>query len=276
VPDKPPVYVHLLPSLIPPRALRGGVAIVIDVLRATTVMVHALASGCQAIMPCLEIEEARALAESLGRDRTILAGERRGEPIEGFDLGNSPSTFTPEVCAGKTVVMTTTNGTKAILACLEAERVLVAGFVNRSATIGAASATGLPMHFVCSGTDGMVSLEDSLLAGYFCEIGRDFAIEIANDSARIALAYGREEIKGWFDRSTELVDAYKIGPASERVERIRSLFSNRIADVIRQGRGGRRNLELGLDSDIRDAARLDRFDIVAELQRDPIRIVRSP
>jgi 2-phosphosulfolactate phosphatase len=276
VPEKPPVYVHLLPSLIPPGALRGGTAIVIDVLRATTVMVHALAAGCEAIMPCLEIEQARALAESLGRDRTILAGERRGEPIEGFDLGNSPRAFTPEVCAGKKLVMTTTNGTKAILACLEADRVLVAGFVNRTATIRAALATGQPIHFVCSGTDGEVSLEDSLLAGSFCGIGRDFPIEIANDSARIACAYASEQIDGWFDRTTQVVDAYKNGPAAERAERIRALYSTRIFELIRGGRGGRRNLELDLETDIRDSAQLDRFDLVAELKRDPIRVVRSP
>src|ERR1700733_512548 len=83
VPEKPPVYVHLLPSLIPPGALRGGTAIVIDVLRATTVMVHALAAGCEAIMPCLEIEQARTLAESLGRDRTILAGGSRSRGLTG-------------------------------------------------------------------------------------------------------------------------------------------------------------------------------------------------
>ena len=103
---------------------------VVDVLRATTAMVHALAAGCEAIVPCAEIEEARAVAASLPAGTVLLGGERGGLPIERFDLGNSPATFTREVCRGKTIVMTTTNGTRAILASLEAERVLIAAFVN--------------------------------------------------------------------------------------------------------------------------------------------------
>src|SRR5688572_15843482 len=125
---RPAVFVHLLPAVIPPDSLRGGVAVVLDVLRATTKMLHALASGCRAVIPCGEIDEARRVASSLAAGSAVLAGERVGVPIEGFDLGNSPSEFTPEVCRGKTLVMTTTNGTRAILACLGAERVLVGAF----------------------------------------------------------------------------------------------------------------------------------------------------
>src|SRR4051794_31619088 len=155
--DRPVVFVHLLPSLIPPGALKGSVAVVVDVLRATTVMVHALAAGAEAIVPCSEIAEARRIALEHPAGSTVLGGERQGLPIEGFDLGNSPDEYTPEVCGGKTVVMTTTNGTRAILASLEAERVLVAGFVNLRATVDALSVNvlkvhALPMHIICAGT----------------------------------------------------------------------------------------------------------------------------
>ena len=92
------VFVHLLPSLIPPGSLRGGVAVVVDVLRATTVMVQALAAGCEAVIPCGEIDEAKAVAAGLPAGTALLAGERQGLPIPGFDLGNSPGDFTPEVC----------------------------------------------------------------------------------------------------------------------------------------------------------------------------------
>ena len=132
--DRPEVFVHLLPSLIPPGSLRGGVAVVVDVLRATTVMVHALAAGCEAIIPCAEIDQAKAVAAVLPPGSALLAGERGGVPIAGFDLGNSPGEFTPEACRGKTLVMTTTNGTRAILASLEAERVYIASFANLRAT----------------------------------------------------------------------------------------------------------------------------------------------
>ncbi len=169
--DRPKVFVHLLPSLIPPGILRGGVAVVVDVLRATTVMVYALAAGCEAIIPCEEIDEAKAVAASLPTGTALLAGERGGLPIPGFDLGNSPGEFTPEVCQGKTLVMTTTNGTRAILACLDADRVYIASFANLRATSDEIVVQflkkdhGHPVHIVCSGTEGLISLEDSLLAG---------------------------------------------------------------------------------------------------------------
>ena len=165
------VFVHLLPKLIPPGSLRGGVAVVVDVLRATTVMVQALAAGCEAIIPCGEIDEAKEVAAGLPPGTALLAGERRGLPIPGFDLGNSPGEFTPEVCREKTLVMTTTNGTRAILASLEAERVYIASFTNLRATSDEISVQflkkdhGHAVHIVCAGTEGHISLEDSLLAG---------------------------------------------------------------------------------------------------------------
>src|SRR5690348_6982546 len=118
-PEPRDLYVYLLPKLIPPGALKGGVAVVVDVLRATTVMVHALAAGCDAVLPCLEVDDARRVAEALPPGQAVLAGERHGVAIPGFDLGNSPEEFTPERCRGRTVVMTTTNGTRALLAAAE-------------------------------------------------------------------------------------------------------------------------------------------------------------
>src|SRR3954469_19810045 len=145
-PEPPLVYVHLLPDLIPEGALRGGVAVVVDVLRATTMMVHALAAGCVAVIPCGEIDEARQVAASLPPGEAILAGERQGLPIAGFDLGNSPRSCTPEICRGKTLVMTTTNGTRAILAALDAERVLIGAFPNFAATAQRLHADDRPIH----------------------------------------------------------------------------------------------------------------------------------
>ncbi|HEX4589449.1 MAG TPA: 2-phosphosulfolactate phosphatase, partial [Gemmataceae bacterium] len=134
MPTERPVQVHLLPSLVPADGLAGGLAIVIDVLRATTVIVHALAAGCRSVIPCGEIEEAKRRAAELRREgKVLLAGERHGQPIPGFDLGNSPGEFTCKVCKDAALVMTTTNGTRALLRAAEAERVLAAAFVNFSA-----------------------------------------------------------------------------------------------------------------------------------------------
>ena len=108
------VNVHLLPSLIAPEALAGSTVVVIDVLRATTTIVHAMAAQAHEIIPCLEVDEARRMAGRLKCD-TVLGGERGGEPIDGFDLGNSPAEYSAHAVADKTIVFTTTNGTRAAL-----------------------------------------------------------------------------------------------------------------------------------------------------------------
>ena len=180
------VSVHLLPSLIPPGGLHGGVAVVIDVLRASTMIVHALVAGCTAVMPCGEVDEARRLAASLPAGSALLAGERHGVPIEGFDLGNSPGECTPAVCQGKTMVITTTNGTRALLACLDADPVVVGSFVNFAATSQRLLHEARPIHLVCAGTEGRVSYEDTLLAGAFAKHFKDLDHRMANDEAEIA------------------------------------------------------------------------------------------
>src|SRR5687767_12285204 len=109
--DERDVQVHLLPQLAPAGRLAGGLAVVIDVLRATTTIVHALAAGCLCVRPCAEVEEARTLAGSLPAGKVILGGERGGLRLPDFDLGNSPSEYTPARCKNTTLVLTTTNGT---------------------------------------------------------------------------------------------------------------------------------------------------------------------
>ncbi|HMC65964.1 MAG TPA: 2-phosphosulfolactate phosphatase, partial [Gemmataceae bacterium] len=186
MPDARDVQVHLLPQLVPNGALAGSVAVAIDVLRATTTVIHALAAGCDCVRPCLEVEEARELADRMRAGRVILGGERGGRPLSGFDLGNSPGEYTGKVCRGTTLVLTTTNGTRAMLKAAEAERALIAGFVNYSAVCEQLRLDPRPIHIVCAGTEGEVSLEDTLLAGALV----DFLAEVVeiqlNDAARMA------------------------------------------------------------------------------------------
>src|SRR5689334_1426420 len=92
------VQVHLLPCQAPPGRLAGGLAVVIDVLRATTTIVHALAAGAACVRPCAEVEEARALVGQMRIGRALLGGERGGVAPPGFDLGNSPREYTGKVC----------------------------------------------------------------------------------------------------------------------------------------------------------------------------------
>ena len=240
VPDRP-VSVHLLPGFVPANALAGSVAVVVDVLRASTTIVHALAAGCCSVRPCAEIEEARKLADPLPAGKVILAGERLGEKIAGFDRGNSPREFTAANCKGCTLILTTSNGTRALLRAADAERVLVAGFVNFSAVCEQLRADARPVHIICSGSDGEPSLEDALLAGAFVEHLCDHYELQLNDSAR--LAWDSFETNGHVLRS-----------------------------ALDLGRGGQRLKELGFDADISAAAEIDALTLVPELRRDPLRI----
>src|SRR5260370_17325163 len=179
------VQVHLLPGLIPPGRLVGGLAVVVDVLRATTTIIHALAAGCAAVRPCAEVEEAREWAGEMRAGRVLLGGEGGGMRVAGLDLGNSPREYTAKLCHGNTLVLTTSNGTRALLRALEAERVIFAGFVNFSAVCEQLRHDPRPIHIVCAGSEGEVALEDPPLAGAcvdcLCEAGE---IRL-NDSARL-------------------------------------------------------------------------------------------
>ena len=105
------IFTHFLPNLFDSAELRGGMAVVIDVLRASTTICHALAAGATAVLPCGEVEEALRLKQELAVENPVLGGEREGKLIDGFDLDNSPFRYTPENVAGRAVVFTTTNGT---------------------------------------------------------------------------------------------------------------------------------------------------------------------
>jgi 2-phosphosulfolactate phosphatase len=239
------------------------VAVVIDVLRASTTMVHALAAGCREIIPCAEVDEARRRAADFPAGQAFLAGERHGVPIDGFDLGNSPGECTRAVCEGRTMVITTTNGTRALLACADAEPVVLGSFVNFAATSQRLLHEARPIHLVCAGTEGQVSYEDTLLAGAFAKHFKDLDHPMGNDEAEIAAGlWARVEDSIWF-RSGR-----KGEPADE---------PNPLVRYLTRGQGGRRVVELGRSADIADAAHLNRpgHQIVAELRRDPLRVVAS-
>lgn len=168
--------------------LQGATALVVDVVRATTTLIAALHAGAAAICPAASNEDAIKLLQSLGRDDTLLAGERRGLRIEGYHLGNSPSEFTRERVAGKRIIMNTTNGTRALLAAESAERVLAAAFVNLSATARVASGASRVV-VVCAGRSDRFALDDAVCAGGLVGRLREFAggaVELA-DGARAAL-----------------------------------------------------------------------------------------
>jgi|GEM_PF-4138673 len=144
------VRIYPLPANIEPGDLAGGVAVVIDVLRASTTIIVALANGAARVIPCGLVDTARSLAAEDETGNTLTGGERGGVKIEGFDLDNSPASYTRERVAGRSIAFTTTNGTAALLRTQEAARVLIGALVNRQAIVDALRAEGRPIHLVCA------------------------------------------------------------------------------------------------------------------------------
>lgn len=179
-----------LPALAK-RDLSETVCVVFDILRATSTFVTALHHGAKEIVPVSEIAEALAIKKS--QPAVLLGGERHGVKIhaEGidFDLGNSPREYTKEKVRGKTIVSTTTNGTRAFRACANAKAVFACSFLNLSATATFIRRQQFEhLLLICAGTRDNASLEDILAAGALCDLlSSDPSVEIPTDAAQIAL-----------------------------------------------------------------------------------------
>jgi 2-phosphosulfolactate phosphatase len=184
------VDVALTPAAAEPAVLAGATAVVIDVLRASTSMITALANGCAGLVPVAEVDEARRRVAGL--PGALLAGERGGDPPDGFDLGNSPLEFTRPRVEGRTIVFTTSNGTRALIAARPAAAVGVAGFANLDAAADWALEQGRNLVVVCAGELGGRSVEDEVCAGLLVErVLRRRAGAEAGPAARAALEAGR-------------------------------------------------------------------------------------
>jgi 2-phosphosulfolactate phosphatase len=179
-----------------PGRLAGATALIIDVLRASTTIITALANGAAGVLPVETVEEARARKVALGAD-AILAGERHGDPPEGFDLGNSPLEFTPARVRGRTIVLTTSNGTRALVAARAAAAVGVAAFVNAGAAAAWARGRNGDVVLVCAGELGTPSLEDSACAGVLvarlaAEVPGAVLTPAAEEAQALGLRYGKD------------------------------------------------------------------------------------
>jgi 2-phosphosulfolactate phosphatase len=177
-------------AFTPAETVRAPVAVVVDVLRATSTIVQALASGYRRVLCCAEIDEARELRERLGEG--VLAGERLAQAIPGFDLGNSPAEFVEP--RGETVILTTTNGTRAIVAAAAgAETVLVGSLLNLAAVSDAARDAGTDVEVVCAGVDGRFTLDDAYCAGRIAGLLGGERSDAAEAAVRLAGSFASAE-----------------------------------------------------------------------------------
>lgn len=170
--------------------VRGKQVVIIDILRASSTMITALANGADAIYPVYEMEQAQRLAATLDRNSVVTCGERNGVTIQGFDIGNSPFSCTADVISGKRIIMTTTNGTHAIEKAKPAKKMYIAGFLNASAILNAVTQNELDLLIVCSGWKGRSSIEDTLFAGYLAHhlLGKQRTSGSLHDTVKMALS----------------------------------------------------------------------------------------
>lgn len=240
------VDVAMLPSELVDTKVRRSTVVVFDILRATTTMTAALEAGVRDIRIFSDIDAARAAGEQFGPDR-LLCGEHKCLPPPGFDLGNSPGALCAEH-AGRTLFMSTTNGTRAILAARDAALLLVGSILNASAVARQARAGHRDVLLLCAGTDGQVAMEDLIGCGAVLgAMERDGDVQMTSDHARIA----------------------------------RRLFESARADLasaLGQSQGGRNIIAAGLTADIEFAARLDTARVVGLAQEEDgvIRICGLP
>ena len=230
------VDVALTLALAPPADAARDV-VVLDVLRASSTIVSALAAGAAGVLPLGSVEEAAARARVTG---ALLGGEREGLAPPGFDLGNSPREYDAARCAGRLVVLSTTNGTQAVLAARGSRRVLAGCLLNVESTARALAAGGArDVLLLCAGSRGEVAADDVAAAG--CLAGHLLLLAAAQptDAARVALG---------------LFDAWK----------------HDLPGLLGRSISGRRLAGIGLSRDIDDCAHVDTLKLVAELDREGV------
>ncbi len=230
--------------------VQGRTVFVIDILRATTSMCAALSNGAKAIVPVASPEEALRLAQTIGSADVLLAGERNCVRIEGFQLGNSPLEMTEAAVRGKTLIVSTTNGTKALLACQGAEAVYPACAVNLSLAAEKARevlAGEGAMLVVCAGRGGAFSLDDAYAAGRLV-------------SSVLGGPKGRRGLNDAALASLDLVRRY-----GEHWER-----------PLRRSRAGRELIRLGFADDIEASARLDAYPVLPTFHERRVTLATVP
>ena len=235
--------VYFTPLGLTSAAVSGKPVIVLDILRATTTIVAAIASGARAVIPTASSDEALSLAQNIERKDRLLAGERRCVRIPGFDLGNSPLEMTSEVVAGKTLIVATTNGTPALVAADAGRPVMVGAVTNFTATVKAARRAAEEADevvIICSGKEKFFALEDAYVAGRYA----------------ISLLAGKSRAK----------DAHQLNDGAVAAIEIARRYGTDWKKPLLASHAARDLLELKFKPDVLAAAEADRFDIVPVYQ----------
>ncbi|MCE1189081.1 MAG: 2-phosphosulfolactate phosphatase [Ignavibacteria bacterium] len=239
------VELFLSPNSVDELHFTDRTVVVIDVLRATTSIISAMENGAGELIPVASIEFAMKMSNNLFGGKTLLAGERNGLKIDGFNLGNSPLEFTREVVNGKSIILFTTNGSKAIAKTKFSEQTMICSFTNISAVAELLLSTRKSVTLLCSGSQGLFSLEDTVCAGMLAE----------------KLLQGEDEVNVSDSVKTALVLARK--------------FGDNIGTMLKESEHGRYLMEKGFTDDLSYCAEVDRSSVVPIFLSNAIKAVTA-
>jgi 2-phosphosulfolactate phosphatase len=242
--------VAFTPGGLTPADVQGRTVFVIDILRATTAMCAALTHGAKALIPVASTEEALRLAQTIGSADVLLAGEKDCRRIPGFHLGNSPLEMTEAAVRGKTLIVTTTNGTKALLASQGAAAAYAACAANLSLAAEKAREVverGGGVLVICAGRDGAFSLDDAYCAGRLAAATFD----------------SRKPRRGLNDAAIASLDLVR-------------RYGDRWERPLTYSRAGRELIKLGFRDDVLDAARHDAYPVLAHFHERRVTLAQVP
>jgi 2-phosphosulfolactate phosphatase len=241
------VDLHLITQQAEESALRDRTVVVIDVLRAGTSIITALSNGAKEIIPVSTVESAVKISGNLFGDVVLLGGERNGKMIEGFDLGNSPSEYSPERVKGKSIIFSTTNGSQALVKARYARDVYVCGFVNITAAAEALAENPRDFTVLCSGNNGALSMEDTVCAGMLID-----------------------KVSTLADVETSLTDSSRAAVV------LYKKFGKNTLKVVRTSDHGKYLHAIGYDADLDTCAAVDSTRVVPHLEGNSIKVRREP
>ncbi len=229
----PYVEAAFIPGQVGEEQVSEAVVVAIDVLRATTTAVTALANGARAILPVAEPEDGRQTMATFPPGEALLCGERYGKPLPGFHLGNSPAEYRPEVVRGKTIILTTTNGTLLLAKCAKAPEVLLGALVNAAAVVEWLEAWKGDVLLACAGRHGGFSLEDTVCAGLIV---------------------------------SRLGGEWRKGPGAAEALGLYGVYRRDLRRALWESPHGRYLCDIGLGDDLVDCAAVDRYHLVPRRQ----------
>ena len=238
------IDIQLIPFPPNSKVLLDHTVVVIDVLRATSVMIHAMSQGASEIIPLATLEEAFQMAKAFPKGSIILGGERESKKIPGFDLGNSPKEYVAEKVKGKKLILTTTNGTKAFYLVRIGREILVGSFLNIGAITQRCLELDKDLLIFLSGNEGNFSLEDTICGGMLIELitrGKKKSISLTDASYCAQILYQR--------------------------------FQNRLLEAFHLSDHGKGLIRQGFEDDLVYCAQIDITDIIPEFKDGVIRAV---